>query len=436
MRNFLALPSLCLGCILAIALHSSAQSAPAPMSSHPIAPTNWSFECVSYTSCGDDGSWIHTTSQPGTTRLWDSGTDWAILETGANTYKWTNLDTWLDLVAAHQPSAVMYTFGHLPCALASVPCGKATPGSGSTTSGIYWSPSPPKDLTASGSPSFNAFVTEITQHCSPAGHCVKDYIKYWEMWNEPNLYHYWSGTIPQLYEMFKPAIAIIRKNIPGAIVSTPPVSGGDTAWIASWMALENANGKLSNYFGFHSYLWAYTPETRVRMVERMVAAKNAAGWTTAPWMNTESNFSVDTDTCSTQYTIEDCHGQLVRWHVLQYAYQGGAGGAVNVNWYNWPSISTGGYDTYYYTMMQWLTGSTFTASCATVGNVWSCPLTEANGAKALIVWNPAGTSEYTPASGFIDYKEFNDTYGGATVTISNGQSTKIGLIPIMFETAK
>jgi hypothetical protein len=256
------------------------------------------------------------------------------------------------------------------------------------------------------------------------------------MWNEANLPTYWSGTPNQLYNMLKPVISIVRNNVPGAIVSTPPVCGGDTAWMTSWMKLENTNGRLSDYYGFHVYLRDATPETRIKMVERMISTKNTNGWTTAPWMNTETNFINTSYSCSTNFTTADCQGQLVRWHVLQYAYQGGAGGAFHVGWYNWPSISSGGYDTYYYTMMHWLTGASFTTSCASAGTVWTCPLTEASGATALIVWNSAGDSTYTPATQYVAYKEFNGTYGGATVSIAKGQKTTIGVIPIMFQNVK
>jgi hypothetical protein len=276
----------------------------------------------------------------------------------------------------------------------------------------------------------------LVHHCSPAGHCVKDYIKYWEMWNEPDNLPYWTGTPTQLYHMFKPVIPIIRNNVRKAIVSTPPVCGGHTSWITSWMALENTNGRLSDYYGFHVYLKDHTPEVRMGMVQRMLAAKNNNGWTTTPWMNTETNFENSTFTCSTQFTLEDCRGQLVRWHVLQYAYQGGAGGAFHIGWYDWESISPGGYDTYYYTMMQWLTGATFTASCTNSGNVWSCPLNEASGATALIVWNVAGDSRYTPASEYVAYKYFNGTYGGATKAITRGEATTIGVVPVMFESKR
>jgi polysaccharide biosynthesis protein PslG len=427
MRKFIALSSSCLLLLLGAAFQSLAQDTAKPISNHPIEATSFGFECIMGTGCGSDGNWITTTSQPGTVRLWDAGNTWDLLETASGTYNWTLLDTWLDLIASEQPRAALFTFGHVPCWISSATC---------TGTGLPWSPAPPTDLTTEGSASFNAFVTALTKHCSPAGHCVKNYIKYWEMWNEANLTSYWDGTQSQLYDMFKYAVPIIRTNIPGAIVSTPPVCGGSAQWMAGWMSLENTNGRLSDYYGFHVYLQSFTPETRMEMIERMINTKNDNGWTTTPWMNTETNFVNTTYACSPTYTAQQCRGQLVRWHVLQYAYQGGAGGAYHVGWYNWPTITTGGYDTYYYTMMQWLTGATFTASCTSSGNVWSCPLTEANGASALIVWNESTTSSYTPATDFVDYREFNNTYGGKTVNISAGQPTNIGQTPIMFETTK
>jgi hypothetical protein len=236
--------------------------------------------------------------------------------------------------------------------------------------------------------------------------------------------------------MFAPVIPIIRNHVPGAKVSTPPVAGGEASWMASWMTLENTYGRLSDYYGIHVYLRDYTPEVRMGMVQHMLDTKNANGWDTTPWMNTETGYDPGTFTCSTQYTAEDCRGQMVRWHVLQYAYQGGGGGAYHVGWFNWDSISPGGYDTYYYTMMQWLTGATFTASCTTVGTVGTCPLVEASGATALIVWDAAGDSQYTPASEYVDYKYFNGTYGGATQAITGGEATTIGVVPIMFESAQ
>ena len=432
MRNFVTLATLCLLCVFGSTYRSNAQVAPLPMGSHPIEPTNWSFECIYWNDgCGLTGSWINTTSQPGTVRLWQSGTEWAFLHTGNNTYDWKYLDIWLDLIAQHQPTAVIYTFGLVPCWISTLGCDGKGWGNGHN-----FSPAPPKDLSPGGSPSFDAFVEELTQHCSPAGNCVKDYIQHWEMWNEGNLTGYWTGTVTQLYDMFKPVIPIIRKNIPGAVISTPPVCGGDAPWMASWLTLENTKGRLSDYYGIHIYMRDSEPEQRLSMLGHMLDTKNTNGWTTTPWMNTETGYDNVTFTCSPQFSQEDCRGQLVRWHVLQYAYQGGAGGAFHIGWFSWDSIGAGGYDTYYYTMMNWLVGATFTASCTNKGNVWTCPLIEADGTKALIVWNGAGPGHYTPATQYTDYRYFNHTYGGATKSISPRRSTKIGFVPIMFEAGK
>ena len=433
MRSFVAFATLCLLCVFGTASRSHGQDygqgKASPMGSRPIAATNWSFDCIYWNDdCGLNGSWIPTKSQPGTVRLWQSGTEWGLLNNGYDSYDWTYLDTWLDLIAEHQPRAVIYTFGLVPCYIASVGCDGKGWGNGHN-----FSPSPPSDLTSEGSPSFEAYVRALVEHCSPSGHCVKDYITYWEMWNEGNLTDFWTGTVTQLYDMFKHVIPIIRSHVPGAVISTPPVCGGDTQWMTSWMKLENTNGRLSDYYGIHIYMRDSPPEQRMGMLRSMLNTKNANGWTTTPWINSETNFNNVSFACSAQFTPQDCRGQLVRWHVLQYAYQGGAGGAFHVGWDKWDTITAGGYDTYYYTMMQWLTGATFTASCTNSGNVWMCPLTEASGTNALIVWNAAGSSWYRPAAEYADYKYFNGRFGGATQSIAPGQPSPIGVEPIMFE---
>ena len=217
MQKFFAFIPFVLALVVGTELCARAQDAYAPgvstahpMASHPIAASNFGFQCANGSICGTTGNWINTKSQPGTTRLWNAGTTWDMLETSLGTYNWTPLDTWLDLVAQHQPTAVIYTFGKVPCWITSVSC-----------NGQTWSPGPPSDLNSNGSGVFDAFVTALVEHCSPAGNCVSTYIKYWEMWNEANLTSFWSGSQSQLYSMFKAAVPIIRAHVPGAIVSTP-----------------------------------------------------------------------------------------------------------------------------------------------------------------------------------------------------------------------
>jgi hypothetical protein len=125
------------------------------MGSHPISPANWSFECF---YCWNS-PWITTKAQPGTVRLWQAGTEWAFLDAeGGGNYDWSHLDNWLDQIAKQQPRAVIYTFGFVPCWISTASCDGKGWGFGHN-----FTPSPPSDLTASGSPAFTAFVTALVQ---------------------------------------------------------------------------------------------------------------------------------------------------------------------------------------------------------------------------------------------------------------------------------
>src|SRR5579884_1809849 len=54
-----------------------------------------------------------TQIQFGAVRLWDSGTDWQILNPASGTYNWAPLDTWMSLAAQHDVD-LLYTFGRAP----------------------------------------------------------------------------------------------------------------------------------------------------------------------------------------------------------------------------------------------------------------------------------------------------------------------------------
>src|SRR5208282_4828023 len=170
-----------------------------------------------------------------------------------------------------------------------------------------WHNTPPGDLTASGSPSFNTFVTAFVTHCSPNNNCVKDYIKYYEMWNEWDIQYHWTGTMAQVYQMVAPAAPIIKSNVPGAVILTPSTtpdsdSGiGYQADLQNWLNYETQNGRISDWIAWHVYLTAQqnnqtqivTPETQWGNfnVNFLSVQASTPGWTTTPWADTETNYN-------------------------------------------------------------------------------------------------------------------------------------------------
>ena len=384
-----------------------------------ITASSFGFQCGSGrpTNC-PNVTWPTSVAQPGTIRLWDSQVQWHALNTGAGNYKWRILDAYLDAIAAHQPRDAIYTFGYTPCWHTKGHCEMA-----------WGSASPPDDLSAKGSPSFKTFVTDLVSHCSPAGHCVKDYIKYWEMWNEPNLSHFWNGSVSDLYELVAPAVPIIRSKVPGAVILTPPVTTGDARWMQNWLDQENSRGRLSDIYSIHLYLLKDTPETRFSLIKKMVdLKKNTAGWSDTPWMDSETNFDPVKFTCNETYTPDDCIGQMVRWHLLQFAY-----GAQQVNWYYFNTTigRNPDYSNAYKKMMDWLVGGHFTAACSAKGDVYTCPFVAANGHHALFAWTVSGKNMYTPAAQYVGYKDLD----GNSAAISPGRPVAIGVKPIIFEAA-
>src|SRR5580692_3959191 len=367
------------------------------------------------TNC-PNATWPTSVAQPGMIRLWDSQIQWHLLNNSRGSYNWRLLDAFLDAVAAHQPRDAMYTFGYTPCWDTRGECERA-----------WGSTYPPDDLTPNGSQSFNTFVTALVTHCSTAGHCVKDYIKYWELWNEANADSYWHGSVSQLYDLMAPVVPIIRSKISGALILTPPANRGDTDWMRSWLNEENKRGRLSDIFSFHLYLQGATPEQRFQTIRDMVDLKNSTpGWANTPWINSETNFDAARFACSDRYTPDECVGQMVRWHLLHFGL-----GAQQLSWYffNTTIGHNPEFSNAYKTMMDWLVGGYFPAGCALNGGVISCPFVQANGHHALFVWMMNGEGSYSPATQFVDYK----TLSGDTAKISSAQKISIGGKPIMLE---
>jgi hypothetical protein len=431
-----------------------------------ITADSFGFQCstVSCPSTGTQYTWPDTQAQPGVLRLWDSSTQWDVLNpTGScsgttctsGSYSFTTIDKWLDTIAAQWTAGnqvqVIYTFGWVPYWVAPTSpstCQQTTspyPGRGSQC--------PPLDLTSSGSPTFNAFVTALVAHCSSAGNCVSKYIKYWELWNEPDVstdVGTWTGTVLQMYQMLAPIPAIINGAISGATMIGPTISDNastSVTWMNTYLGYEISSGVLSNIYGFHIYLQNKTPETAITAsnggtnngtLAQIAPNESTTGWTPQPMWLTETSFANATEStpylCDTSlYSTTDCAGQVARWHLLN-----DSNGITNVTWYSWLNgigsdpASCPTCESVYYYMMQLMENGWPTAagSYTTSGGIetWTVPYEFENGVSGLWVWTPteAGTS-YTVPSGYTSYKDL----AGNSGSVTPGNSITIGVEPIL-----
>jgi len=415
-----------------------------------LSSDSFGFQCgiSKSTNCPNE-QWPMTQAQPGVFRLWDASVQWSAINRSKGVYDFSNLDSWLDVIAQHQPRAVIYTFGWTPCWDTENQNNCNGPNNGS--------PDPPSDLgtgcaTGTGSPSFCNFVTMLVGYCSKKGNCVSKYIQYFELWNEANSTAFWTGSVGQLYQMMAPAVSIVRNSIINVSILTPPIQGGTgksqfQPWACSWLGEEVTNGRLSNIYAFHTYLQNDIPENRWSLAAEEVAPNTQyqstcgkTGWSALPWWLTETDYNsgsgfADPFVCDSQkYSPQDCAGQILRWQAFV-----NSNGGFNLSWYYW-NTSIGGVslnEQAYYWMMQYLVGGSFSQPCSPnnlVPTTWTCPFTEGGGTQALFVWTPTetGTITYTVPAGYVDYRDLS----GGMIGVTAGEIIPITVEPIMLEGVK
>jgi hypothetical protein len=428
-----------IGCLSGDTASSTVSAAYTITYSSTIAASNFGLQCgFSNGACKNPSPpplvlWPTSIATPSVVRMLSSNTDWATMQPNSSGIVYTDLDGYLDALAATalvsgNPAAADEVFISVPCYLAAAPTPCPT-----ASQPAHGTNSPPADLVASGSPSFNAFVTAFVNHCSVAGNCVKNLIKYYEMWNEPNLPYSWAGTELQLEQMIAPAAQIIAANVPNAVIMTPSFSSGGsgyTTYASNWLTFENTVGPFSSIVLLHDYLGTSIPESRGPPGAFATAVHGVAGWSNALLGNDETNWAASNNFKCVGYSTADCIGQIVRWQLIQASK-----GYAAIWWFVWNgTIGNGpvGYASAYYWAEQYLIGGHFTGAASGTGTppVWTAPFVEGNGKTALWVWttSESGTT-YTVPSNYTDYRDIS---GGST-PITAGNSIAISVQPIMLE---
>jgi PKD repeat protein len=341
----------------------------------------------------------------GTLRLWDSGVDWHEINTSQGVYDWTNFDRWMTLARQHN-AEVVYTFGRVP--------DWANGGQGTTlpmTNMQYW----------------DDFVRAVATRS--AGR-----VKYWEIWNEPNDTHFWTGDIPTLVTMAQHAQQIIRSVDPNAIILTPAPTWTATApyeWMTTY--LQSGGGNYADIIAFHGYVNS-SPEEIDSLAAKMRDAMNANGQSAKQLWDTEASFSL-AGSCTTSICDPDQQAAfLVRHYMLHLSR-----GVDRYLWYAWEDTwgtlwnSTSGVlkpGLAYKNVYNWLVGATLSQTCSASNGTWTCGITRPNGYQGLIVWNPSSSVSYTAAS---QYKQYRDIYGNTVTMPSTGVIT-VNFMPLLLET--
>ena len=179
------------------------------------------------------------------------------------------------------------------------------------------------------------FVDAIVNRYRPGG-TGGFHIQHWEVWNEPDLAQFWSGTATDYARLLKVAYIVIKRNDPAAQV----ISGGlahfeNGQFLYDMLAILHNDPMAAQFNGFmdgagtHHYAIA---KDSYRWTERLRSALTAVGWGTKPIWVTESGVPVCDDypgpACPSPWRARPDEQAAYIWQNLAYTRLAGGDGPI------------------------------------------------------------------------------------------------------------
>jgi len=343
-------------------------------------------------------------------RLWDVRVTWSDLEPAKGQWKFDVLDQTLKLARVHHTD-VQLTFGFTPQWTASRP----------TEASLYHPGGASEPMKISD---WDDYVRTVATHC-------KGQVHIYEIWNEPNLPRYWSGTVGQMVEMTHHAHDIIKSIDPTALIVSPsPFSPNGIPWLSEF--LKAGGGRYVDIIGYHCYVFPSPPEAMIRLIMQIKTVMRANGIEQKPLWDTEAGWARPAPFPSEELGA----AYLARAYIVNWA-----DGIGRFYWYSWDahgwvSLFTTTNDSFgltpagkaYGVIQQWLVGATMQQCSSDADQTWTCQLSRSK-KPFRIVWNVKGASTFTPPP----------SWHVKTITpllekprSFSGPSVNIGTTPILF----
>ena len=336
-------------------------------------------------------------------RLWDAYVAWPNLEPVKGQWRFQTLDKYVALATEHHVGLLL-PLGLSPGWASARPQEKSTyqPGAASEPRSIE---------------DWRAYVGMVVRR-------YKGRIQAYEIWNEPNLKQFWSGSVDQMISLTREASRIIRDVDPSAIIVSPSATQDrGVPWLAEF--LLKGGGTFVDVIGFHLYVAPQPPEATLALVSSVRHTMAQMGNGEKPIWNTEAGWFLPKPFppgLAAAYVVREF---IVNW----------IAGVQRLYWYawdnhGWVSLETTQTDNRtlttagnaYAIAFRWLSGARV-LSCKSDSQRWICEL-DRDGNRQWILWSAAERSSYhLPPEWHVVRREF---ISGAS---DSAQSADIELDP-------
>jgi hypothetical protein len=350
------------------------------------------------------------------------------VEPKQGTWDFTSLDKYVDAASQHNVDVV------LPLGLSP-----------------WWASSRPAEQSAygPGNAAHPARLDAWQDYVRTVATRYKGRIFAYEIWNEPNLKQFYSGSVPEMLQLASAAYAIVKKIDPQALVCSPSATNEDgVKWLDQY--LQQGGGRYSDVIGYHFYANPEPPENMLPLIQQVRAVMQQHGVGDRPLWNTETGWAIQNRQSvvkaapasarfnSVVLSEEQASAYLVRTHVLTWAEN-----IPRLYWYSWDNKIMGLTEAdgrtvkmpvrAYAEVRKWLLGAMMKSCSSAATGTWTCRITRESGYEGWIVWNPDRTLDFRIPRDW-PVRSARDLQGGRQ-SISQDRPVRIGPAPILVENA-
>jgi hypothetical protein len=264
---------------------------------------------------------------PGTMRLWDTGTTWADLQPENGAINWQRnphaqrLDYYVKHgLSMHRDLQIIYTLGMTPAWAGSVHpknCGNSSYGPSTCTK--------PRD------------AESWRQYVRAVGLRYKGVIRVWEIWNEADLWFHWDQTPEELVKLAAIAKQELKSIDPQNQIIGPDITTGGLRFLSRF--LKAGGGASLDGISIHAYLGRVPAlsMSQLRNLRQMLVDANFGG---LPIWNTETAVSCNPLLENCKPFVGNAPGTMSAENALAQGLLGNAGmGVKSFVFYTWEGAS-------------------------------------------------------------------------------------------------
>ncbi|NHC45428.1 glycosyl hydrolase [Motilibacter aurantiacus] len=330
----------------------------------------------------------------GSVRLWDVGALWRDVEPSRNRWDFSKLDTAVATSIAKKAQP-MIVLGQTPTWAASRPTQASPYGPGAASmprSLAYW----------------REYVTKVAQR-------YKGRVRTYQIWNEPNVETFWTGTPAQMAQLTREASRIIKRVDRNATVVSPGFATRRPTNIP-WMTrfLKAGGGAAVDVVALHLYPAPTAgPEGSVALLNSARQALRRARVSKPIW-NTEVNYGAGYNGAPPRSYSDSTAASYVSRTLLLNA----ANGVSRVFWYGWDTRGFLGIDLSrdnrqtragqaYRITQKWMQGARLQGCTVDGRRTYTCTLRYSSRSYATVMWNPSRavrvrTTKFTTGVEFVN----------------------------------